>query len=202
MTPEPLLNVEGSGGEGSSGEWQVRVVPNKFPAVMLAPKNEQQSEASILGVVPLPAEGSHEVIIESPRHVRYITELSTAELALVLQAYRERLRFWSADKRIEHVTIFKNVGVIAGASLEHLHSQLVALPGLSPVMAAELERSRRYYAKHQGLHFLSVAPKRNCRTASGWLSTPGRSLRFVRTRDVSLTKLGFCRASTPPISSN
>ena len=151
MTPEPLMEVA-----GADDEWQVRVVPNKYPAVALEQKNEQQSEAFILGVAPQPPEGSHEVFIESPRHVRDITELSTAELALVLQAYRERLRFWSADKRIEHVTIFKNVGVAAGASLEHLHSQLVALPGLSPVMAAELERTRRYYAKHQTCIFCQL----------------------------------------------
>jgi UDPglucose--hexose-1-phosphate uridylyltransferase len=129
------------------------VVPNKFPALEIEGDLNNRGEGiydMMRGV------GAHEVIIESPRHVQDITELSTAELALVLQAYRERLRFWSTDERIAHVTIFKNVGVAAGASLEHLHSQLVALPGLTPVMAAELERTRRYYAKHQTCIFCQL----------------------------------------------
>ena len=145
---------------GSGDEWQVRVVPNKFPAVVLGqrnkPKGKQPPKPSLLGVIPQPPEGAHEVFIESPRHVQDITELSIAELTLLLQAYRERLRFWSTDDRICHATIFKNVGDAAGASLEHIHSQLVALPSLSPVIAAELQGALRHFAEKKTCLFCQL----------------------------------------------
>ncbi len=100
--------------------------------------------------------GDHEVIIESPRHVQDITELSLDELARVLRVYRQRLRDWSGDDRIEYVSIFKNVGVAAGASLEHVHSQLIALPDVPPVMIAELASAEYYFAKHRQCIFCQL----------------------------------------------
>jgi len=104
---------------------------------------------SALESVPQKPDGAHEVIIESPRHVQDITELSQAELARVLQVYRRRLLDWSTDDRIRHVSIFKNVGSAAGASLGHIHSQLVALPDVPPVMVAKLQASQRYFNANQ-----------------------------------------------------
>lgn len=151
LTPDPLLETA-----GASGEWQVRVVPNKFPAVSLGQQKFAQPKISALGMLPRSPDGAHEVFIESPQHVQDITELSIAELTLVLQAYRERLRFWSTDERIQHATIFKNVGIAAGASMEHIHSQLVGLPSIPPVVAAETESSQRYYADKQACIFCQL----------------------------------------------
>ncbi len=121
-----------------NGPWQVRVIPNKYPAV-------RHDAAQVAGEAPI---GAHEVIIESPRHLRDVTELSTDELALVLGVYRDRLRHWSQDGRLQHATLFKNVGFAAGASLKHVHSQLVALPFVPAEVEAELESSRRHYQTH------------------------------------------------------
>lgn len=142
-TPEPSLEVS-----DSTGSWQVRVVPNKYPAVALDEQLFALSDTSALGAVPQAPLGGHEVIIESPRHVQDITELTSDEFARVLRVYRQRLSDWSADKRICYVSIFKNVGNAAGASLGHMHSQLVALPQVPPVMAAELAACERHYAEH------------------------------------------------------
>jgi len=140
-TPESLLEVA-----GETGPWQVRVVPNKYPAVTLDPPLASSRPGTPLpGIPPL---GTHEVFIESPRHVRDITELSAAELARVLRVHRQRLHDWSADERIRQVIIFKNVGNPAGASLEHLHSQLVALPEVPAVIAAELQAGHEYHSAH------------------------------------------------------
>jgi len=156
LTPEALLETA-----DASGQWKVRVVPNKYPAVSLGQESLGQdrlvqSGPSVLGVVPQPPTGTHEVFIESPRHVQDITELSTAEMTMVLKAYRERLRFWSTDKRVQHVSVFKNVGIAAGASLEHIHSQLLALPSIPPMMATKLESSQRYYAKNKTCIFCQL----------------------------------------------
>lgn len=110
--------------EDGVGRWQVRVVPNKFPAVGLAG-----------------APGVHEVIIESRRHDRSTAQLSQAELAGVLEMYAQRLASAAENHpELPYRLIFKNVGHSAGASLEHLHSQVIALPEVPPL--AELERTR------------------------------------------------------------
>ena len=69
------------------------------------------------------------MIIESARHVDRMSALSVAELAEVLDAYRERLAHWRDERAsFEYGLVFKNLGAAAGASLAHVHSQLIALP--------------------------------------------------------------------------
>jgi UDPglucose--hexose-1-phosphate uridylyltransferase len=136
---------------GLGGPWSVRVVPNKFPAVLAeevppfpGAALESQSEGH-----PLPGFGKHEVIIETPRHVASFSELTPAEATLVLRAYRDRLRILKADGRFRYVQIFKNVGAAAGASLEHVHSQLIALPGVPEVIRQELQSSLDFFQTRQ-----------------------------------------------------
>ncbi|MCA9237477.1 MAG: DUF4921 family protein [Planctomycetales bacterium] len=115
---------------GADGEWHVRVVPNKYPA--LADR----------GV----AAGVHEVIIESPRHVAALPELDQGQLARVLAMHRDRLRSCAAQPELAAGLVFKNSGHRAGASLEHIHSQLVALPYVPETLAAELAAAERLIA--------------------------------------------------------
>jgi UDPglucose--hexose-1-phosphate uridylyltransferase len=115
----------------ADGRWRVRVVPNKYPAVTLGQPLER-------------AYGVHEVIIESPRHLLNVTDLSVEQLAAVLKVYRDRLRHWAADDRLRHAIIFKNAGCDAGASMEHVHSQLVALPYVPAALQAELDAAQRF----------------------------------------------------------
>ncbi len=132
------------------------MIPNKYPAVTLGLSDILPPASSALGVVSQLPAGAHEVFVESPRHIQDIWELSVDELVQVFQAYRERLRFWSTDERICHASIFKNVGLAAGASLEHIHSQLLALPDIPPAIATELVGARRYYDEHHRCVFCQL----------------------------------------------
>jgi UDPglucose--hexose-1-phosphate uridylyltransferase len=130
-------------GEAAS-PWWVRVVPNRYPAVKQVSRGRRSSvgdawiassvarehacELAALG----PAVGRHEVVIESPRHCGRVSEADTAILPLTFAAYRSRLTEFAADGRLAYASVFKNVGHEAGASLEHLHSQIVALPMVPP----------------------------------------------------------------------
>jgi UDPglucose--hexose-1-phosphate uridylyltransferase len=127
------------------GEWQVRVVPNKYPAVAVNARGLQSP-----GVESLAPDGIHEVIIESPRHVCDWSELSVDQLALVLTMFRDRLRAAFDQPDIRYGLIFKNVGQTAGASLEHVHSQLIALPFVPDVMECEIRTSAEYQTEHGG----------------------------------------------------
>jgi UDPglucose--hexose-1-phosphate uridylyltransferase len=127
---------------GGAGQWTLRVVPNKFPALQiegdLAPEGEGIYDR-MNGV------GAHEVIIETPDHAANLGTLSIGAVSDVLYAYRERLLDLRKDPRFEYVLIFKNQGEAAGASLEHSHSQLIATPILPELVVEELEGATRYY---------------------------------------------------------
>ena len=72
--------------------------------------------------------GAHEVIIESPEHLVSLSDLPEERLVEVFSIYRERLAALGQNPRLAHGMIFKNVGAAAGASIEHIHSQLIATP--------------------------------------------------------------------------
>lgn len=122
--------------------WRVRVVPNKFPALEMEGDPGRQSDGlydTMHGV------GAHEVIIESPRHISSTSELSEAELAEVLCVYRDRLVELKKDHRLAYGMVFKNVGHSAGASMEHLHSQLIATPIVPINVWEEMTGSLEFY---------------------------------------------------------
>lgn len=136
------------------GRWQVRVVANKFPAVSGSPAENPAENLPgdfqprpVESVLPAPQQalGVQEVVIESPQHVRDFSDLSLHQVAAVLQVYRERLRHWADEGRLRHALAFKNVGLAAGASLEHIHGQLMALPYVPTAVAEELAGAGRYY---------------------------------------------------------
>jgi UDPglucose--hexose-1-phosphate uridylyltransferase len=146
-TPEASATVL-----GADGRWAVRVVPNKFPAVELSRARPQVATGDSLRRAmgeASAAVGAHEVIVESPRHLTDLVELDVEQLAVVLGVYRDRLRHWAGDGRLRHGIVFKNSGSAAGASLEHVHSQLVALPYVPDAVRAELDGAERFYAANR-----------------------------------------------------
>jgi UDPglucose--hexose-1-phosphate uridylyltransferase len=130
------------------GQWRVRVVPNMYPAV-IPPEFDKLDDPQAKGGASVVALGAHEVIIESARHLERSSDLTVAELSDVLAVYSGRLSRWHDDGRFEYGLVFKNVGAWAGASLSHLHSQLIALPRVPSAVAAEFQRAEQHYAKEQ-----------------------------------------------------
>jgi len=126
----------------NSPDWQVRVVPNKYPALRIEGSLDKRGEGiydRMNGV------GAHEVIVESPNHDDQFAYLPPDKIFYVLLAYRERILDLQKDPRFGYVMIFKNHGRAAGASLEHSHSQLVALPVIPQLISAEMDGAASYY---------------------------------------------------------
>jgi UDPglucose--hexose-1-phosphate uridylyltransferase len=90
--------------------WQVRVVPNLYPAV-----------------------DRQEVVVHVPRHARSLAELDDAETALVAEGWQHR----AADRGEAYVHALVNEGADAGSSLPHTHSQLAWLADAPPAVAKE-----------------------------------------------------------------
>ena len=155
--PEVWADRPGGGGPDSPG-WQVRAVPNLYPALAQeweseAPEDEGVTPAGDpLRAVsrgrepdlfrPTPATGFHEVIVNSPRHVTSLGQLDDAELAAALAGWRERMRAHS--ERAAYVQLIVNEGREAGASLEHSHAQLYVLGFVPASVARERERFVSY----------------------------------------------------------
>ena len=138
LTPPAVLQAARSPAE----PWQARIVPNRFPIVS-GTAADSPGEVGEVGEVietatPRPATGVHEVVIESPAHVRSILAIDPADWRDVWELCRERLATLADQNGLAWATVFKNSGVRAGASLEHVHSQLVALDFVPPAILAEL----------------------------------------------------------------
>ncbi len=89
--------------------------------------------------------GAHEVIIETPEHVRSLTELTEERTREVIYAYRDRLADLRGDPRMVCGMVFKNVGAAAGASLDHTHSQINVTPVVPRTIKQEMEGCRQFY---------------------------------------------------------
>lgn len=132
LTPPDLLRTPRSHAQ----PWRARIVPNRFPIVTAATSSPTAADGEPQS--PRPARGVHDVVIESPAHVRSILAIDPDDWRGVWGLCQERLALLSQRDDIAWATVFKNSGVRAGASLEHVHSQLVGLDFVPPAIQAEL----------------------------------------------------------------
>jgi UDPglucose--hexose-1-phosphate uridylyltransferase len=141
-TPPEILAYRNDGSARDTPGWSLRVVPNKFPALGIEGTLNRQGEGlydKMNGI------GAHEVIIETPQHNLTLATMPTRKVEDVLWAYRDRILDLEKDRRFKYILIFKNHGEAAGASLEHTHSQLIALPVVPKRVREEVDGAREHY---------------------------------------------------------
>ncbi|HVJ82602.1 MAG TPA: hypothetical protein VNC50_16145 [Planctomycetia bacterium] len=118
--PETFAIRSGPG----SHEWRLRIFPNRYPAAT-------------------GANGRHEVSVPSPEHKTSLIELSEAEFETLLGAYRDRLKqIFAEGPAWKTVVVFHNQGEAGGASQDHVHGQILALPVVPPRLAAKFEATK------------------------------------------------------------
>lgn len=152
-TPPEVYAYRPQGGGANGPGWQVRVVPNKFPALQIEGTLDRRGEGlydKMNGV------GAHEVVIETPAHDQDLAEMPVEHLEQVLTAYRERCLDLHRDRRFRYVLVFKNHGAQAGATLEHSHTQLIATPIVPKILMEELDGSRKYYELKERCVFCDI----------------------------------------------
>ncbi|MFH1107004.1 MAG: DUF4931 domain-containing protein [Candidatus Micrarchaeota archaeon] len=155
----------------SEENWNIRVFDNAFSLVGTEKEytDLDSSDSSY-------AYGEHELIVETDVHEKLYQELSDDELKHVFSAYRNRLEKLSGNPKAEYVLLFKNHGRMAGASIEHEHSQIISFPFLPEIPAEELAAVGDYKDKFgsclycdmpekekdnvlmQGEHFVAICP--------------------------------------------
>ncbi len=153
-TPPEILAYREPGTSRDGPGWRVRVVANKFPALRI----EGTLDKKGVGMYDrMHGIGAHEVIIETPQHLISPAQLTVGQFAEVITAYKDRLNDLKGDTRFKFGIVFKNVGVAAGASLEHTHSQLIATPVVPNVISRELHGSLEFYNYRGRCIFCDIA---------------------------------------------
>jgi UDPglucose--hexose-1-phosphate uridylyltransferase len=153
MTPQEVLSYRQNGSAPNTPGWELRVVPNKFPALQVEGMLDREPDGMFDRMNGI---GAHEVIIETPHHDRSLASMSEPEIERVLWAYRERILDLKRDGRLRYVLVFKNHGAAAGATLEHTHSQLIALPIVPDFLREELAGARRHFEVKERCVFCDI----------------------------------------------
>jgi len=100
--------------------------------------------------------GAHEVLIETPYHQKDICDLLNSEIENFLTMYCRRSLDLAKDKRFKYLMIFKNFGAAAGASMEHPHTQMVALPMVPKNVMEEISGAHHYFAYRERCLFCDI----------------------------------------------
>ncbi|MBM3726750.1 MAG: galactose-1-phosphate uridylyltransferase [Acidobacteria bacterium] len=140
-TPPEVLAYRDKGAANEPG-WTLRVIPNKFPALRVEGHITRQGEGLYDRMTGI---GAHEVVIETPSHTISMSGLPEKHIENVFWAFRDRINDLKRDSRLRYIVVFKNHGELAGSSIEHSHSQLIALPVVPKQVIEEMDGARRYF---------------------------------------------------------
>ena len=155
-TPAALAAYDASGavlnpGEDPSG-WTVRVIPNLYPSFSLRThESRDEPDTGTQNYGPFQSNRSHgiqELIIPSSRHITSLSELTDDELTLSFRACQDRVNHAKSLEYVKHAMLFMNCRLAAGASLGHIHSQLLGSPVVSSRLESRVERNAAYLRQH------------------------------------------------------
>ena len=205
--PNEIFSISSNHREKDTPGWDVRVVPNKYPALQI----EGDINKRGIGLYDvLNGIGAHEVIIETPKHNLTMPQMTTEHVKKILITYRERIRDLKNDIRLKYVLIFKNHGREAGATLDHSHSQLVALPILPKRVLEEMLGAKKYYEyrdrciycdiiaqelySHDRIiiderNFIALSPFAPRKPFESWIVPKKHSAHFISISDEELSSL-------------
>lgn len=142
MTPGEICAVRSPNTLANEKGWQIRVVPNKYPALRVEGTLDREGVGMFDKISGI---GAHEIIIETPLHHDPFHERPIEKITNLLKIYHNRISDLHNDRRLLSVLVFKNLGLRAGASLPHEHSQIIATPIIPKRVTEEIEGSLEYY---------------------------------------------------------
>ncbi len=155
----PFENPEASGQKEDTliykkadGEWTLRVFPNLYPAIERGKKPRCIEEGPYFAMT---GTGYHELVV--PRdHYTHLALMDATMIAEILDAYQDRYINIMNKKNIRYISIIHNHGKSAGASIYHPHSQIFAVPIISPYVQLELDGAERYKKSNKRCVFCSI----------------------------------------------
>lgn len=153
MTPAEIDSFRDPSTQPNSSGWQIRVVPNKFPALQI----EGDIDRHGVGIYDMSnGVGAHEVLIETPYHQKDFPDLLPQEIEGFISMCCRRSVDLAKDKRFKYIMVFKNFGASAGASLEHPHTQIIALPMVPKNVMEEIKGAHNYFEYRERCIFCDI----------------------------------------------
>ncbi|HZE87695.1 MAG TPA: hypothetical protein VE090_05855 [Methylomirabilota bacterium] len=163
------------GGKTGDSNWQIRVIPNKFPFTP-----------------------HHEIIIHSPDHHKNIDELPFSQVVLLLETYRQR---FLANRQKGQVYIFHNHAHASGESLSHPHTQVTVLPDFVhlsiPLLDKHIYKKQSWFGKKEQDDvletdkFLVFCPKNSDWPDEVWIAPKKHHGQFGDITDPDITDMAF-----------
>lgn len=147
MTPPTIFQIP-------EEDWQIRLFENKFEALNNEEKFETKKENNLLQ--SWKPYGRHEVLVETPDHEQKFHQYSDEQLDYYFKALKRRYKELKGKDNIEYVTIFRNVGKKAGASLKHTHTQILSSPVMLGRIQNETEASRKYWEENGSCPYCDI----------------------------------------------
>ena len=152
-TPPEILAFRPDNSPPNTPGWSLRVVANKFPALRIEGRMERAQEGLYERMNGI---GAHEVIIESPDHEADLELLPEKNFEDTLLAFKLRIQDLKKDTRFKYILIFKNYGEAAGATLEHSHCQLIALPIVPNLVSEEIAGANFHFGLNNRCVFCDI----------------------------------------------
>ena len=186
---EPVIELA-----GPDGAWDVRVVPNLYPAF----RGNDPMVVTHLGPVftQAPASGVHDVIVLSPDHNVSWADIDAEHSARIMSAISARMLEHSAQPGLRYSQAVVNSGREAGASIEHPHGQLMSMPFIPGEAANELAGFARFQgncllcavmeAEEEVAHRVVYADDRVMMLCPFWSGTPYEMLLIPRSHETHL----------------
>nr|WP_321267029.1 galactose-1-phosphate uridylyltransferase [uncultured Sulfurimonas sp.] len=143
LTPPEIYAIRNN--TPNTSGWKTRVIPNLYKAVQIELEDKSCREGMFEYI---PGVGAHEVLIDSPCHDCTMEELGATGIEFWLRSMMIRMEDLRKDKRFIHLSIFKNSGGMSGATQEHPHTQILALPVMPRDEVVFLSRNMNYYRRH------------------------------------------------------
>ena len=139
--------------------WSSRVISNKYPSFSIGGQAEPSPAIDPTNGHDLAPpfqinheHGLQELIIPTPRHCISISELTDNELEVAFLAIQHRLKTIRSEADIAHAMLFLNCRAEAGASLGHVHWQLIG----TPLVSSQLQRRAIRESEHQSEFGISL----------------------------------------------
>ncbi len=108
------------GGLETPARYDVLRLPNRWPGLL---------------------NGCHEVILHSPDHDSSFPALGADRSARVVELWSARTAALGSRDDVGYVFIFENRGRIIGATIDHPHSQIMAVSEIPPIPRSELAKN-------------------------------------------------------------
>ncbi len=147
LTPKEIIHFDydGNVSDKKNDDWLVRIIPNKFPAL----SKSENTKIITQGIFDtMGGFGLHEIIVNNPHHISRFNSLSKENIKVIVKAYIKRINDLKKNEKIKSIILLLNQGKTAGASLEHTHSQILALPLIPPFLKKEMTGMINFFNNH------------------------------------------------------